>query len=241
MNPTFTLADRICSKCGRIVERGMGYEWIEEMCGPCFSRKRYNDEAADRKKLDLDERMKRWEELCPQTYRENDTVVIDQMAFQRVTTYRLQPRGILCMGDSRTGKTTSCWHLLETLYVLHGIDFRAITEVEFAQECSGFNREKAGLLKELINCKILFLDDIGHAQSSRGHLQDLSYVIEKRTQWKKPIIATTQFTPAELVDRAAGSKKTMISILNRLRPHCEVVEFLKMTEPQSELKLSGSK
>jgi DNA replication protein DnaC len=224
---TTTLEARICSRCQREVDRGLGYEFLQGMCGPCYSWNRMKlDEEGD-KKGNLQIRMERWLELCPQTYRENDTGMIDQAAFQKVTGYRLNPRGILCMGDSRMGKTTSCWRLLETLYVLHGINFKAITEVEFAQDCSGYSKKKDGLLMEMISCKILFLDDLGHATSSSSHLQDLSYVIEKRTQWKKPIIATTQFSPSELIERASAMHrgKTVISILNRLKAHCEVIQF----------------
>lgn len=216
---------KTCEKCERIDVSEHAFEWNKGLCDPCYTWKRHHEDIDLEKKSDLQTRMSRWLELCPQTYRDNETGMIDENAFKKVTSYKLSPRGILCMGDSRMGKTTSCWRLLETLYVLHGINFKAITEVEFAQECEGYSKEKKHFLNELINCKILFLDDIGHASSTRSHLQDLSYVIEKRTQWKKPIICTTQFSANELMERARGGEKTIVAILNRLKTHCEIVNF----------------
>lgn len=220
---------KTCEKCGVDDVSQHAYEFNYGLCNPCYSFKRLNEDIAISKKATLEKRMSRWLELCPQTYRENETSMIDDSAFKKVTSYKLNPRGILCMGDSRMGKTTTCWRLLETLYVLHGIGFKALTESEFSQETAKAqrNRNLDGWLKDLCNCKILFLDDIGHVQATRSHLEELYYVVEKRTAWKKPIIATTQFSANELMERARGSsgEKTVIAILNRLKSHCDIISF----------------
>lgn len=220
---------RTCSKCSKEIEFGMAYEFIAGMCGPCFTWNKMRQDDEGSKKEALDKRMDKWPEICPKTYRDNDTNLIDDNAFKKVTGYRLSPRGVLCMGDSRSGKTTTCWRLIETLYVLHGIGFIALTESEFSQETAKAqrNRNLDKWLHDLCMTKILFLDDIGHVQATRSHLEELYYVVEKRTAWKKPIIATTQFSPNELIERSKGSagEKTVIAILNRLRSHCEIVNF----------------
>lgn len=219
----------VCGNCSREIEGGLGYEFIHGLCGPCYTWKRAKESADERKKESLEKRIVKWNELCPTTYRENPVDLIDEASFKKVTEYRLSTRGILCMGDSRTGKTTTCWRLLETLYVLHGIGFRAMTESEFSQETAKAqrNRNLDSLLNELCSCKILFLDDIGHVQATKSHLDELYYVIEKRTAWKKPIIATTQFSANELMERARASsgEKTIMAILNRLKAHCEIINF----------------
>lgn len=220
---------KTCDKCSRDDVSPHAYEYNEGLCNPCFTWKRHNEDIEDKKKEALNVRIDRWNKLCPETYRQNDTTLIDDDSFKKVTDYRIKPRGILCMGDSRTGKTTTCWRLLETLYVLHGIDFKALTESEFNQETSKAqrNRNLDSWLKELCKCKILFLDDIGHVQATRGHLEELYYVVENRTAWKRPIICTTQFSANELMERARGSagEKTVIAILNRLKAHCQIINF----------------
>lgn len=220
---------KTCEKCNRDDVSEKAFKWNTGLCDPCFTWKRHNEDIAETKRGTMETRIERWNLLCPQTYRENDTTLIDDAAFKKVTEYKLNPRGILCMGDSRTGKTTTCWKLLETLYVLRGIDFKALTESEFSQETAKAqrNRNLDGWLKDLCNCKILFLDDIGHVQATKSHLEELYYIVEKRTAWKKPIIATTQFSANELMERAKGSsgEKTVIAILNRLKAHCEIINF----------------
>lgn len=220
---------KTCEKCQVDDVSEHAFDFNDGLCNPCFTWKRSRDNESGSKKESLEKRMSRWNGLCPQTYRENETTLIDDDSFKKVTSYKLNPRGILCMGDSRTGKTTTCWRLLETLYVLHGIGFKALTESEFSQETAKAqrNRNLDGWLKELCNCKILFLDDIGHVQATKSHLEELYYVVEKRTAWKKPIIATTQFSANELMERARGSagEKTVIAILNRLKAHCQIINF----------------
>lgn len=196
------------------------------MCDRCYSFLRIKQSTKDDEKKSLDERMAIWETVCPSQYRENNVDIIDKSCFTSVTSWDLGPMGLMCTGASRMGKTTSCWHLLHKLYVLKGIQFEALSEPEFAQKCQEMGRARGldSWLKKLSSVPILFLDDIGHAATSSGYLSQLYIVVENRTKWKKPIISTTQFSSAELVDRG-GAKKTIEAILNRLKRASKIVVF----------------
>lgn len=202
-------------------------EWNSGLCDPCYTMKRHEEDQREKSKTHLELRMERWEKICPEVYRNNSLDFMDENKFKRVTSWKFNPNGIICMGDSRKGKTTSCWHLLHKLFVLEARTFVAISEPEFA-----ITREKqtrlGGLdawLKMCIAADIFFIDDIGHAASTSRHMEELYHIVEKRTSWKKPIIATTQFSPNEIQAKAARNEKTAIAILNRMFSFCDIIEF----------------
>lgn len=212
-----------CSLC----DQPRPVEWWGGICDRCYSFKKLREDTRHSGEADLKIREARWLELCPEQYRLNDEEKIDRTAFEQVTSWRLNPHGLLCMGDSQLGKSTSCWRLFEILYVLHAVPFLAITEAEFSQKLSRTYRDSngAGWLMQLCNVPVLFFDDIGHAASTSRHLEDLYFVVEKRTAWRKPIIATTQFRSDEFISRAGAGMKTIKAILNRLNRACTVVKF----------------
>lgn len=217
-----------CPKCSQETTQA-ALDWNGNICNPCYSWQRLDEDKAGSVKLALEARMSRFAFLCPAQYRDNDTEVILRSCFDQVLDYKFSPRGLLCMGDSQRGKTTSCWRLLEKLYILQSIQFEAMSEPEFSQQAARHMRTRSldAWLDKLCAAQVLFLDDIGHSATTAKHLEDLYYVVEKRTSWKRPIIATTQFTSDELAGRAknSGGEKTVVAILNRLKASCEVVVF----------------
>lgn len=215
-----------CQKCGREVGE-QTHEFNNGLCDPCFSMKRLGEQKDPAKEL-LAKRLERWAEICPSQYVENDTSTISGQAFNQVMAYKPRKRGLLCVGDSKRGKTTACWRLLEKIYTIDGIRFVGVTEPEFAQVTAKKSRLRCvdEWLLECCQVPLFFIDDIGHAASSSKHLEELYHVIEKRTAWQKPILATTQFTPRELTSKNySGTAKTVIAILNRLIVSSEVVQF----------------
>lgn len=218
----------ICRVCGSNVAE-CTFSYNHGLCEACRTKEALSCGTLERQKTSMEERMKKWEDLCPELYRKGDIAFIDQEKFVRVTRWKFGSMGLMLSGSSRTGKTTSCWHLLHKLYILEGKSFYALSEPEFSiqREKSARNFSIDGFLGRCLNCEVFFLDDIGHSATSSKHMEELYYVIEKRTSWKKPILCTTQFTMEEMEQRSSksGTLKTAIAILNRLKCFCHKIEF----------------
>lgn len=219
-----------CTKCGRDDVSDHAFEWNKGLCHCCHTWQAYNSKkATDISHKQLQERHLKWNSLCPSKYMENSVNLIKKDSYNIVKKWRLNPQGILCLGESQMGKTTSCWLLLKDLYIQYGVEFIAMTEPEFSQLASKHSRNRTidEWLNRLCFTKLLFLDDIGHSATTSKHLEELYFVIENRTSWKRPIIATTQFTTSELTERAgrSGGDKTVTAILNRLKASCQSVIF----------------
>lgn len=217
-----------CFKCGEEINEAI-YNFNGGLCDRDYTWSRINEDGLDKAKTDLSFRISRFKEICPIQYQENDHTLIPEEIFNAVFNHGFSSQGLLLMGASKTGKTTSLWRLLEKLYIMKDVNFEALTEPEFSQECERHirNRTVDAWVHRLINIPLLFLDDIGHSATSSKNLEKLYHVVEKRTSWKRPIFATTQFTESELQDRAKniGGQKTVIAILNRLKISCKIVLF----------------
>lgn len=210
-----------CRECGKSILEP-DYEFSGGLCSRCHTLSKISEQEKAKTKAGMMQREESWETLCPETYRTNDISQIDENDFRTVTTWKFGKTGLMVVGASGTGKTTSCWHLLHNLYVLQGQPFQAFSEVEFNQHLRGPSPTE--FLKSLIKTQVFFLDDLGHISSSPRCLEDLFYVVEKRTSWRRPIIVTTQFREAEFADRKS---KTLSAILTRLKRHCQIVHFNK--------------
>jgi DNA replication protein DnaC len=234
-NPEIVQTEHIpCATCGNLTHK-FHAEGFYGLCGSCYSERREKENAEDKGSIDgkntesMNLRMDKWSELCPELYRHSDTTFIDQGNFVKVTKWKIGQKGLMISGRSRLGKTTSVWHLLHKLYVLEGHSFKAISEPEFCIERDKHSRN--GTLDSFLNAcifsDVFFLDDVGHAATNSRNMEELYHVIAKRTDWKKPVIVTTQFTRDELELRASGtgSKKTAVAILNRLASFCYQVAF----------------
>lgn len=230
-----TETDKIpCSQCSNLTS-SFHADNFSGLCGNCYSEKRKvenkeDEESAKRmSKESMNLRMERWEILCPDLYRKSPTDFIDPVKFRDIVSYKTGPIGLMIVGPSRVGKTTSVWNLLHKLYVLEGKTFKAISEPEFTIERDKYSRNGnlETFLNTCIRSDIFFLDDLGHAATNARNLEELYHVIEKRTSWKKPIIVTSQFTRDELSNKGnkTGSYKTALAIMNRISSFCRFVQF----------------
>jgi DNA replication protein DnaC len=225
MNAPETIELCKCRDCGADVVAST-HEWNKGRCDPCHTMTKAKGDIGDG---NMSNRMEKWADLCPEQYRTGPTDFIDEAKFKAITSWNFGPTGLVAVGHSRKGKTTSFWHLLHKLFVLQGHPFVAVSEPEFAILRERQNRYGAldQFLDKCVHTKIFFLDDIGHAATGSRHMEELYYIIEKRTSWRRPILATTQFSRAELQAKAmkSGTAKTSQAILNRLTSFCRFVTF----------------
>lgn len=170
------------------------------------------------------ERSEKFMNLCPQIYRESDPTRLPAAQLRMILSYEVGERGLLCIGDSRKGKTRSAWALMRKL-VMQGYAIEAMTEVEYSIKLKMF-RSIDEFRARLCAAPVFFLDDLGHVGAGQRHLEELYHIVEYRTSHQKPIICTTQFTGEEMGERS-GRNKTMAAIVNRLREFCDVIDFNK--------------
>lgn len=217
-----------CTKCNSQVCE-MNYQFNSGLCDSCFTKSKLKLYSKSIENSSMESRTKKWDDICPDLYRNCSTDFIDQSNFKIVTTWMYGSNGLMLSGSSRTGKTTSCWHLLFKLYVLQAKSFFAVSEPEFSilREKNVRSYSVDGFLNKCLNCDIFFLDDIGHAATTAKHMEELYYIIEKRTSWKKPILCTTQYSENEIEERSgrSGTSKTAMAILNRLKCFCKIINY----------------
>lgn len=203
---------------------------LQEITGKAFFRRTLcdvcddleQDKKTETAKIERKQGQERsFASVCPPHFLEVLKRLEPGKACESVASWKYNSRGILCFGDSRKGKTTACWALLSLLHG-QGFKFTALTETEFALEAS---ENSKGWLLSLVHVPILFLDDIGHANTSSRHLEKLYYVVDQRTKFKKPIIATSQFSETDLKAKSKQGEKTLLAIINRLREFCQIVNF----------------
>lgn len=217
-----------CKTCGSQVME-MNYKFYSGICEACFTKKSLLFHVEHSSKKSMEERSEKWLQICPELYRSADLSFIDADKFTKVTRWNYNPIGLMLTGASRQGKTTSCWHLLHKLYVLQSHSFFALSEPEFSilRERSTRNGSLDNFLNRCLSCSVFFLDDIGHAATTAKHMEELYFIVEKRSSWKKPIICTTQFSTNEIEERSSrsGTSKTAMAILNRLKSFCSPIIF----------------
>lgn len=222
----------VCNRCRQpydhqliVAEDNVG------LCSRCHTMNRMERDQGTQNDAILEASFR---ELCPAIYQETDAKLLPAHSFAQIQAYAFNSKGLLCMGESGIGKTRCCWQLLHRLH-LDGVQIIALTETQFAQECS---RLRTGDLNQWLNrlcfVQLLFLDDIGHVAASNSHLQSLYHVVEQRTSWKRPIIATTQFSGTELKAKTYNhAAKNVDAIVRRLREFSTIIDF---SNPQQEMK-----
>jgi len=166
-----------------------------------------------------------WAATCPPIYRETDIDRLpDISACMRVLAWQYGERGMILTGDSRAGKTRSCWLLLRGLFD-GGRTIRAFDGIGwfFAVGSAFRDMEHAERwLDSLTRVDVLFFDDIFRGRMTDAQDMALWGVIERRMASRKPMIVTTNATGASLEARCGPS---VIPIIARLRECCEVVTF----------------
>jgi len=161
----------------------------------------------------------------------------DRASAEKVGRWKMQnPKGILCHGQTGTGKTRSVYLLLKKLLFEHGIypEFRKCVQLRHDISKAAMSETPGArddLIAKLVNARILFLDDLGQMANTPASEEALLQIVEERTQRGRPIIATTQLT-GERFAELFKSKERGQAIGRRLTESCYLVPF---TAPAKQL------
>lgn len=141
---------------------------------------------------------------------------------------RVLSGGLYIAGETGVGKTYLASGIAKRC-VLAGKTIRFTTSSEVIMQLRGtfaFNQAEDEIINPLCSCDVLFLDDLGKESPTDYVLERLFYIINRRYEYDKPIVVTSQFKRSELAKRLSknGDKETAEAIVRRLKDMCgEVV------------------
>ena len=166
----------------------------------------------------------RWKLICPPLYRESDPIRLPAAELANVMAWRYGPQGLLLQGPTGTGKTRCAYLRLKQAH-LAGTRILAYGAAQIADACGKAYGDGYGpaWIQNVIHADLLFLDDLGKSVFTERADAALFAIIEGRTAYMKPILATTNLTGQSLSDRLSPSRAA--PLIRRLREFCTVVRF----------------
>lgn len=229
MNSDFKLdlSPTTCNRCGSPVT-GVFFagKLLRPVCDTC-----HKIVGKTNQDIEIEKRQSEWREICPpemrftdvehKTWKENIEPIKQVLEWE----FNKEGKGLVLGGSSGKCKTRSVWKLLKRLYI-NGVSFIAITETQFANECGSkfaiSALEGRQWVDELCKTPLLFIDDIGKSSVTQKFSHELFHVIDKRTSWRRPTIATLNSSGKELESKLGESGA---KIVRRLRDYCEIIKF----------------
>lgn len=162
----------------------------------------------------------KWRERTLDTFRVTPE---NKVAYTEASSYakRINPfikDGLLFMGAVGTGKTHLAAGILKVAYA-RGLDGVLISVPDLLNEIrKSYNIGDTSKEDKLKNKFLVILDDLGAENLTDWVQEKLFTLINHRYENQKPLIITTNCTPAELTERIGGRTT------DRLREMCKVVK-----------------
>lgn len=186
-------------------------------CEACVNEHhRKEDDARKGQQLSADDRKRRtFERICPPVYRTDGIrAAMPGDLVKSATDLVKLGRGVLCHGETGRFKTTAMFNGPVRWLVWTGHQVRYIRASQWRQDTSAAAKacELEAWLRPFMEVPWLFLDDIGHMNSTPSAEEALLEVLEVRTHAigtarELPVIATTQFDGEALMNRFATPER----------------------------------
>ena len=218
---------KICTQCGAEFEREaiVCFEKVFESL-PCQKCMDENGKVRrlEREKQDQEKRMIDWLRICPPAFRETE---MEKLPKKSVTDHALKwefgRRGIVLFGPTRSGKTRTAWLLLKKMHMqgkrimvmdsMSGFEYGAV----FA------HGSPLDWVNERVGCELLFMDDVFKVKLTDSFEAALFAIIDKRMNFRRPIIATLNDTGETLAARMTDDRGN--AFIARLKEMCDTVVF----------------
>jgi hypothetical protein len=165
--------------------------------------------------------------IVPLIYRDTDLNRLPVKLKEAAMTWhpKVGEGNLLIHGTSRSGKTRTAWYIAQRLaaegYKVQCYTVRQLEEKLY--EAAGKNGHHAAF-RSVASAQVLFIDDLGKEHMSKaGRLApDLFALLDERTQWRKPIIFTTNHLGDGLRERF-GDAEMGTAFVARLREFFDIV------------------
>lgn len=175
-----------------------------------------------------------WRNTAPPYFRETVTAQIpDQVALARAMQWRDGPKGLLLVGETRTGKSRSAWEVIKGFCYANcgewaqGHHFDRVDGLRLAQLLMSYGGESDSLktIKSWCNSRLLLLDDIFKAKLTERAEEIIFLVIDERCQQRLPFIITANDSEESLLNRLSSDRGP--ALLERIKETCDVIAFAK--------------
>lgn len=236
---TRSLGEQFCKRCSEQIPdfiqecvapdfgSGLWYPWYP-LCEPCLIVE--EEDASNTNERAFDNRKeKEFIEMCPPAMLETDVSRLSKPLIDKVLNHQLNGRGLILIGKTGTGKTRSMWLLVRDLIVNRGREVRVYEAMELKEMLGQAHNSRYGhkdMINGLCTCEILCIDDLGKEKATDAWEQDLFTIINKRMNYKKPIVITTNFIGASIAERYIDVHK-IEPLVRRIRQFCDGVAFDK--------------
>lgn len=189
-----------------------------------------NKQAAER----LHARSERWETMCPPEFRKpiefgrpgNNLALHTQLMTWTFEQGLKGKRGVLAHGGTARCKTRYMFALCEREFKA----FRQVvclTHTAFRRELSYLSREEPKQAKRylemLLNCDVLFIDDLGKGELTPSSEEAFEHVVSTRASYEKPMLFTSNDSMATLEKRLSPDRG--LPIIRRLLECCDSLNF----------------
>jgi DNA replication protein DnaC len=167
-----------------------------------------------------------WETICPGLeYRAADQARLPLPHLSaRVLAWQYQRRGLLCVGQTGTGKSMTCWILMRRLFA-EGYRIQAFDGLGWTIAAIAAFRDSEQTepwISRMCRVDVLFLDDIFRGNFTGSQEIALWGILERRAQAHKPVIVATNATGESMTSKHGD---LMAPIIRRLREFCDCVTF----------------
>lgn len=141
----------------------------------------------------------------PKVYRDTDPALIPCPRMRSVaqTWNSWDSRSLLLHGVTRLGKTRAAWEVIRRWWKVNYRPYRWISmrHLEAEIERSFDDRNHGKCIDSFVNCRLLFIDDLGKERLTQRMAADLFSIIDGRSSEMRPTIITTNFNSAALRER----------------------------------------
>ena len=139
--------------------------------------------------------------------------------------------GLLFHGTTGVGKTRGIWEVIRRLWVDEAkkdkqleYTFLTMRKLEGLIEKSFDERNHSKMIDNLIECKVLVIDDFGKERLTQRMASDLFSVIDERSVNKRCTIISTNFNGSALLERFdPRDKETGVALIRRFKDYYKIV------------------
>jgi len=139
--------------------------------------------------------------------------------------------GLLLHGTTGVGKTRGIWEIVRRLWVAEAnkdrqlnYSFLTMRKLEGMIEQSFDTRTHSKMIDELIETKLLILDDFGKERLTQRMASDLFSIIDERSTARRATIISTNFNGQTLLERFdSRDKETGVAMIRRFKDYYRIV------------------